>query len=232
MRRRPVKRARRLDDEGFTLVELLVAMTIFSVLMAIVTGVMIMLLNLTKETIARSEAIEEARIGVSQIDRQVRSGNVILDPANESVSTSGVGPYYSMRIYTQEDGTPKCAQWRVIDQDGDGYGNLEYRTWNPAYPVVVDVSPWGVVAHNLVQMNAAPITAADIKPADPSTWPPFWVDESATGNTEAQFVRITLRLKDPGTAADTKATAVTTVVTGRNTVFGYPTNSCAATPAP
>ena len=207
-------------------------MMIFSILMAIVTGVMIMLMNTTKETIARSQAIEEARIGVSQIDRQVRSGNVILDPANETVAASGVGPFYSMRIFTQEDGTPKCAQWRVIDQDGDSYGNLEYRTWNPAYPVVVDVSPWSVVAHNLVQMNASPTSASDIKANDPATWPPFWVDASASGTTEAQFVRITLRLKDPDTSADTKATSVTTVVTGRNTVFGYPTNSCAATPTP
>lgn len=222
----------RRSDGGFTLTELLVSMTIFAILMTIVTSVMISLMNSTKETVARTQSIQQARIGVSQIDRQVRSGNVILDPSAENSGTSGVGPFFSMRIFTQEDGIAKCAQWRVIDYDTDGFGDLEYRTWDPAYPVVIDVSPWSAVARNLVRIDTTPTSQADIDPDDPLTWPPFWVDDSASGNTAAQFVRITLRLKDPGERQSGKPTTVSTVVTGRNTVFGYPPSSCSSPPAP
>jgi hypothetical protein len=210
------------------LTELLVAMGIFSIVMAVVTALMIDMTNMSKDTLARVTALEEAKIGVSQIDRQVRSGNVILDPASESVATSGVGPYYSMRIYTQADGSqPKCAQWRVIDSDTDGYGNLEYRTWLPGYPPTA-VTDWSVVARNLVKMDFT----GTIDPKNPSTWPPFWVDSSTSAGTQAQFVRVTLRLKDPNQRAGAKATSVTTVVTGRNTVFGYSATSCANSPTP
>ena len=47
-----------------------------------------------------------------QIDRQVRSGNVIADPANEGTALSGVEPYYALRVYTQTDGVFQCVQWR------------------------------------------------------------------------------------------------------------------------
>ncbi|WNM25774.1 PulJ/GspJ family protein [Demequina capsici] len=211
-----------------TLTELLIAMVIFGVLMGIVFTVLISITYLSRDTMASTRAIEEARLGVSQIDRQIRSGNVILDPGNESVATSGVKPYFSMRINTQEDGKDMCVQWRVIDFDSDGYGDLQFRSWEPGN--TGSATDWGVVARNLVQMDVVPVSGID--PADPTTWPPFWVDTTNTGTTTAQFVRITLRLKDPAARESAKAVSVSTVVTGRNSVIGYPESKCQAYPAP
>jgi len=219
---------RHRGEAGLTLTELLVTMMIFGVLMAIVFGVLISLTYQSRDTLARTQTLQEARIGLSQIDRQVRSGNVILNPAEEDESTSGVDPYYSMRIFTQEDGVAQCVQWRVIDQDEDGFGDLEFRTWNPQN--LLDFTDWGGVAHNLIRMDASPEDADDIDRDDPSTWPPFWVDTAGTDSTVAHYVRITLRLKDPQEREDAKPVAVTSVVTGRNTVFGYPASSCAEVP--
>src|SRR6187402_2032715 len=76
------------DDKGYNLVELLVAMTIFSVLIAALIGLMIAMMGQAKDNLARTRAVEQARIGLSQIDRQVRSGNLILDPALEGFALS------------------------------------------------------------------------------------------------------------------------------------------------
>jgi prepilin-type N-terminal cleavage/methylation domain-containing protein len=220
------------DDAGLTLTELLISMMIFGLLMAMVTSIMISLTNMSKDSLARSRAVGEARLGLAQIDRQVRSGNVILNPANESMSTAGVPAFFSMRIYTQEDGVPKCAQWRVIDHDEDGYGDLEFRTWDPAYPAVIDVSSWSPVAHNMVEMATPPSSQSDINVNNPLTWPPFWVNTAASGTTKAQAVTISLRLKDPQERSESKATTITTTVTGRNTVYSGASVSCSSVPTP
>ncbi len=220
----------RRRDEGYSLTELLVSMTVFSILIGITFGLLIQMTYQSKDTLARVRAIEEAKIGISQIDRQVRSGNVILDPGLETFSNSGVDKWFSMRIYTQVDGTFKCAQWRVNDFDGDGFGNLEFRSWSPGTPS--DVTPWAVVAHNLVKMDVAPTDEDDIIPGQPETWPPFWVDPSVGAGTESQFVRVTLRLKDPSEREGAKATSVSTVITGRNTIFGYTADHCSTVPSP
>ena len=219
------------SDSGVSLAELLVGMMIFGVLMIIVTSVMISLTNMSKDSLARSRAISEARLGVAQIDRQVRSGNVILDPELEGIPTAGVPKFFSMRIYTQEDGDSKCAQWRVIDHNTDGFGDLEFRTWKPEFPSLT-VTSWTPVAHNLVKMDVAPTSVLQIIPSDPSTWPPFWVDHASNGSTDAQFVKVTLRLKDPSEREGSSPTSISTTVTGRNTVFNYPSGFCESAPTP
>jgi hypothetical protein len=202
-------------------------MGIFAILMGFTFSILIGIMNQTRDSQARALALEDMRLGLSQIDRQVRSGNVILDPSLETTENSGVDKFYSMRILTQEGGRPRCAQWRVIDHDGNGFGSLEFRTWDPDYPLVDDVTGWGVVAHNIVDVGVHPTSVSAIT-SDPATWPPFWVDKPVGSVTKSQFVRITLRLKAQG-AKGTPA-SVTTVVTGRNTVFGYSTTSCSDVP--
>ena len=223
-------RAARSDDRGMSLTELLVSMMIFGALMAMIMTVMITLTNMSKDSVARTQAIQEARLGVAQIDRQVRSGNVILDPGLEPTTNADVPKFYSLRIYTQEDGVNKCAQWRVKDHDGDDFGDLEYRTWDPLIGAA-SATTWSPVAHNLVDMAVAPTDQSQIDADDPATWPPFWINTGGAGTTEAQFISITLRLKDPA-ESDGKPTTISTTVTGRNTVFGYPTTTCSDVPAP
>lgn len=228
-----MSRRRRVADSGLTLTELLVGMMIFGLLMVIVMSVMIMITNMSKDTLARSRAIDEARLGLAQIDRQVRSGNVILDPAEEDPGDSDVPKFFSMRIFTQADGLPRCAQWRVIDHDDDGFGNLEFRTWDPGYPDIDEFTTWSPVAHNVVDMSEEPpASATDIEPDQPETWPPFWVNTTLGSAAGVQFVEVTLRLKDPQEDPDAKPTSISTTVTGRNTVFNYPESYCSDVPPP
>jgi len=149
---------------------------------------------------------------------------LIKDPALDGVAESGVPAYYSMRIFTQEGGAQRCAQWRVITPTGQSYGNLEFRSWDVNYPAG-DVTDWFVVAQNSVE---AP-TAGTPDPNDPTSWPPFWIDTSINTGTKAQNIRVTLRMRDPEIDSDT-AVVVSTVVTGRNTVFGYSDTECDTIP--
>ncbi|BDZ60958.1 hypothetical protein Lsed01_00273 [Demequina sediminis] len=211
-------------DKGFTLVELLIAMTIFSILMALLTGLMIRMSEQAQDNLGRQRAVEQARLGLSQIDRQIRSGNLIMDPASDT--TAGVPEYYSLRIYTQEGGLDSCVQWRVNFASSTArFGQLEYREWDPAD--VATVTSWTRVASNVERAMGSVIDSGD-----PTTWPPFWVDTPNTGTSDAKNVRITLRMGDPQARSDAKSQVLTSVVTGRNTIFGYSSTFCSAVPAP
>lgn len=223
----PTKRERASKaDGGFTLIEILVSMAIFSILMALIFGLFITMLNQSSDNLARTRSVEQARLGISQIDRQVRSGNVILDPALDGMTEAGVPSNYSLRVYTQEGGDDKCAQWRVIfDNPGDKFGRLEFREWDAGNPSTS--TPWSSVANNVESPEGTFVTG------DVTTYPPFWVDDTTatgTGDTKAQNIRITLRMGDPSSDPDAKPASVTSVVTGRNTVFGYSPDYCTAIP--
>jgi len=221
--RRRFRRAQR-EDGGFTLVELLVSMTIFSVLMAIILSLMITMMYQAKDNLGRQRAVEQGRLGLAQIDRQIRSGNLILDPLNDGVAESGVPANYSLRIYTQEGGDDKCVQWRVIFYGSSQYGQLEYREWSPADTTTV--TPWSRVASNVVAPQAT------FAAADSQSWPPFWVDTTLPTGTDAQNIRITLRMSDPDAKTGSKPQVLTSVITGRNTVYGYPSLTCNLVPTP
>ena len=218
----------RRNDSGVTLIELTIVMALFSLLLAMVFTIMITLTYQAEDSLARARAVEQVRLGIAQIDRQVRSGNLIRDPADDSEADSGVPKYYSMRIYTQEGtGDPRCAQWRVyFDGAADKFGDLQFRSWEP--DDLSSVTAWSIVAQNSVE----PPLGTTPDPDNPKTWPPFWVDPSVNPGTVAQNIRITLRMNDPSADADAKAIAVSTIVTGRNTVFGYSDTFCDPAPNP
>lgn len=217
-RRDPQERERR--DGGYSLVEMIVAMSIFTGLLLVVFSVLVSITQQTSDNMARTRQVEQLRVGLMQIDRQVRSGNVISDPAGETLAGSGVEPGYSLRVYTQADGVLQCAQWRVVF-DGAEQGRLEYRSWDPQWVSTGEVEPWRVVARDLVDQRAT----------DPSAVAPF-SNQIAAGGSEAQAVRVTLWLKDAKADARSKAATVSSVLTGRNTVFGYPADECGTIPAP
>ncbi|MCY7366410.1 MAG: prepilin-type N-terminal cleavage/methylation domain-containing protein, partial [Frankiaceae bacterium] len=75
----------RRGDKGTTLVELLISMTIFSLALAMVYSVLITVQRQTKDQTSRADSVGNARLALQQIDRQVRSGNVLYNPASETL---------------------------------------------------------------------------------------------------------------------------------------------------
>lgn len=139
-----LRRARKsAREDGVTLVELLVTIAIFSVVLAMTYSVLITVQKQTSDTTARADAVGDARLALQQIDRQVRSGNVLYDPASETLPLS-------MRIFTQANGDKRCVQWQVLD------GVLRSRSWSSSWQTDGLVSGWGVVARNVVNTAATP----------------------------------------------------------------------------
>lgn len=138
-----LQRRRHGADQGVTLVELLISMGIFGLALAMTYTVLLSVQAQTRDTTSRADSVGNARIALQQIDRQVRSGNVLYNPASESLPLS-------MRIYTQANGDQRCVQWQVTG------GKLRTRSWSPTWQTDGLVSTWAVVAHDVVNTASTP----------------------------------------------------------------------------
>jgi len=198
------------DERGMTLVELVVAMAILSIVMLVMTTTLSSIQRAVVEEDVRMRLNDQARLAVQSIDRLVRSGNILYDPVDESGNDPyGAATGYMFRIYTQAEQSAaqsaRCAIWLLNDQQ-----QLLYRTWPILEPE--NASPWQVVADSVVNRDLA----------DPA----FTLD--AAGRTIAVNFYI-----NPDLAHRPQATQVVSAsLTGRNTSFGYPVQLCATLPSP
>ncbi len=168
IRRRLVARRLVATDQGLTLIELLVAMLIFSVVMAISFSVLAAVQRQSSDVVAREDTVGNARLAIEQMDRQIRSGNVLYDPLLEPLPLS-------MRVYTQANGAQQCVQWQVYS------GALRFRSWSPTWQTDGIVSAWSNVAHYIVNDAANP---------------PFALEGSSTAYG-SRLLDISLRVKAP-----------------------------------
>jgi prepilin-type N-terminal cleavage/methylation domain-containing protein len=199
------------DERGMTLVELVVAMGILSIVLLVMTTTLTSIQRAVVEEDVRGRLNDQARLALQSIDRLVRSGNILYDPVDES----GNDPYdatatgYLFRIYTQaeqtEDEEPRCALWLVNDEQ-----QLMYRTWPVLDPDAA--SNWVVVAEGVVNRDLDE--------------PAFTLD--STGRTISVDFHVNPDLADRPQATQ----LVRASLTGRNTSFGYPVQLCETLPDP
>ena len=207
------RRAR--GEEGMTLAELLVAMFVMGIAMMIFSSV---LASVQRGVVAQeslNRTLESARLAVQQLDREIRSGNVLYDPAlenNGQPSCTGCEPGFTLRIATQSNadtrGGHTCVLWQIDDQQ-----RLLTRRWPPNVPA--DATAWRVVATGLV--NRALGEAAFAIDTDPLKG----------GRT----LNITMALNQDLGDRPGQTVRIRAALTGRNTSYDYPTNVCSTTPA-
>jgi prepilin-type N-terminal cleavage/methylation domain-containing protein len=212
------RQSRRLaGDDGVSLPELLVTMAIFSIVMSIVFTAMISVQKQTGQVEATAGAVSQVRLGLAQIDKQIRSGNVLYSPADEpagvaSCTASGTSGT-CMRVYTQTHGTQRCVQWQVIaDPDHPGTNMLRSRGWASTWTTDGNVSPWSTVARGL---NASPSVM------------PFTLQGGATAYKSRL---LDVRLEAVDTRRPGRFTVITSSLAGRNTNYGYDTGLCSPVP--
>lgn len=203
-------------QEGFTLIELLVSMTIFSLVLAGVYGVLITIQKQTADVIARSDSVGNARLALEQIDRQVRSGNVLYSPAAETIpgatgtdqcAASGTNAGTCMRVFTQANAAQKCVQWQVLPAPDEV---LRTRSWSPTWTTDGQVSAWSIVARDVINTPSSP---------------PFALTGGQYGS---RLVSLTLQVKSP--QAGGKPIDVDSALSGRNTAYGYDPGICSPIP--
>lgn len=210
---RIVRRAR--DDDGMTLVEMLVAMFVLGFVMLVFTGV---LASVQRGVVAQeklSRTLDQARLSIQQLDRELRSGNVLYDPALENnglTSCTGCLPGYTLRVATQSNaptrGGHMCVLWQVDEQQ-----RLLTRRWIPNDPA--SATAWRVVATGIVNRTLGePVFAIDPDPLKGE-----------------RTVDITLAVNEDLAKRPGQTVRIQAALTGRNTSYDYPTNVCAVTPS-
>jgi hypothetical protein len=210
-------------EDGTTLVELIVTTSLLGVAVAVLGGLLVSVQSALVRQTSRSSSNDQARLAVEQLDREIRSGNVLKNPTNGYVcnflnppancattdSANSITPGQSLLIYTQANaptrqatGVPgeRCVQWRIANNSARGYQELQRREWtvNATSP-----SAWRVVADHVVNQSG--------------TSPAFSID--ALG----RIVNVSLLVNQDATQGAN--VRVDLSVEGRNTVYNLSSSS-------
>jgi prepilin-type N-terminal cleavage/methylation domain-containing protein len=148
------------SEAGMTLPELLVSMTLMGIIATMFISVLMSIQQGVTRQQHRSEMNDQARLAVEQMDREIRSGNILYDPAAETSAACGgyiCDPNYSLRVYTQANAptrTPpnQCVQWLIQNR------RLLRRAWAPG--AGMSLSGWRVVAEGIVNRDVTPAVPA------------------------------------------------------------------------
>jgi prepilin-type N-terminal cleavage/methylation domain-containing protein len=193
------KRLSHSDDTGFSLMELMVALVIFSVFITIVISSVVAITKASTkvQTVARTTSSELAAF--QRLDRQIRYADAINFPGT---GTPSGGTYIEFRIPASStvNNVTLCTQWRYIPSTG----TLQSRTWadNPT----PSFSTWETEMSNVFNDAVAGY--------------PFLLTP-ATGTGAHQTLTLSL---DGGTSA-VKGTTIQSVFIARNSSVQSPSNA-------
>jgi prepilin-type N-terminal cleavage/methylation domain-containing protein len=125
-------REEKSGDAGFTLIDMMMAMTVMSVVMAVFTASVVRMYRTANDVESRSVAQTQLGVGMQRLEREVRYAQGISEPYPVSGAT------YADMLVIQNNGR-QCLQLRVAG------GVLAQRTWTyQADPL--DLTGWTVLA--------------------------------------------------------------------------------------
>jgi prepilin-type N-terminal cleavage/methylation domain-containing protein len=139
------------DEDGFTIAELMIALTLLAVVLAIMLPQLAGALSVYGKTQARAGAIDAAQEAMAQLERDARSSDLITAPA----AVGGVAGL-EVRLETASvDSTPVCVEYQVL-------GATLLRRIRPdgAADAALWPSQWEQVATGVVNAAASPAVPA------------------------------------------------------------------------
>jgi prepilin-type N-terminal cleavage/methylation domain-containing protein len=203
-RLRAALRARRPDDAGFSLIEVLVSMGIMSILMTIFTTAILQAYRVSGRAESISIAQSEIQRGFERFDRELRYASWVADPAMVGTSTWYVE-------FAGADGT-ECMQlrFRTAPASGPGEANgegvLQLLRWTPGSPPTPG-EPGQTVASQLLT-PAAGVPPFDRQEANESPYQSQGSD--FTTDFQRLRIRLTSRVDDAEATVDMTFTALNT----------------------
>jgi hypothetical protein len=206
---RPATNAR--DESGVTLIELAITTMLLGIVLAMVVGVMVSVQSSVEIEAGRSTRNDRLALAIRVLERQVRSGEVVGDPATENDATHGIFPGMSVRILRQPatvGGVPRCSQWRIDDE------RLEFREWSPNWAVDGDWTDWILASKGISNRLASPSITAFALSSEPAY--------------AGRVLEVELAAR--GDATEGTLQHVETSLTGRNAVVGSPSSTCNSIP--
>jgi hypothetical protein len=209
-----------------TLAELSVTMMILGIVVAIILSILFSVQKTFGRETDRSTNNDQARLGVEELDREIRSGNLLYDPQSANLQQNPTGDPSGMQlvIYTQTNATTRnpgnrCVQWRITSGTGANPDELLRRDWSSTDPAGT-VTAWRIIADDVVNNDPG-------KSGKPGPVPAFTLDHSQTSFGD-RIITIDLLVNHNPQAGST--VEIQDSVTGRNTEFGYPNTVCNTVP--
>jgi len=196
-----------------SLVELLVAMMILGIVATVFATTLSSVQRVVSQTDSRTQNNTQARLALEELDREIRSGNVLYNPG------SGTDAYYRFKIYTQSNAPTRatetssgyvCRLWRITPTY-----DLQTRFWPPLKPL--EATDWRTVATGVVNQAVSPEVHA------------FELDDDE--NKGGRTVNIVLMMNNDYENRPNETVKIQSSLTGRNTSYGFPVNVCDEEPA-
>jgi len=196
-------------EDGFTLGEMVVASAILSIVLLVFTTTLATIQRSVGEQQIRSTNNDNVRLALENLDRLVRSGNVLTDPSVVNTDCKATGSAYQCLLaYSQANGTTalpaRCIQWRV---EGT---TLETRWWEPGEKATTTTA-WREVATGIQNLQTTPVTQTFRLDPDPL---------KQGRSVEVLFIVGTSGVEGPLARVEASLTA-------RNTSYGYLSDACA-----
>lgn len=195
-------RARFKREDGFTLVEIAVAVGLLGLVTAITLSILTRAQADLQIQMSRSANNDQVRLAAQSIDREIRSGDVFYDPAQEVFGPGDVAAGMSLRVLSEANAPTRpgkrCVQWRITSS-----GELQRRDWTTDWQSdpATKVSGWRTVAEAI--RNRA---------------------DGAMAFTRTQANLITVDLRVSEDTSKGSPVRVKFAVSGRDTLF-YPTSA-------
>lgn len=195
-------------ESGITLVEVLVAMTLLSIAMAIFTPAMLEIYRSTSQTQALAGPQSQLNTAVSRLDREVRYAAEISPPG------LGYGSEPRVEFLTTYTGTPVCTQLRLV-ADSTGAARLQRRSWTYVAGRAAGTP--------LTDLTGFTTLASDLKPGQP-----FRVAPTPTGTATpgVNAHRLTVELTAQSVAGGKPRTAVVTFTAMNSQIPQLQRNVC------
>lgn len=189
-------------ESGFTLIELIVAMGIFTIFIALFLAAVVSLARGTVKAQLTTETASGISVVFQNIDRQVRYA--------DSINYPGTGPSGAVYIEfrtpasSTKENITRCTQWRFLVSEN----RLESRQWSDVPGAVRPA--WQTKLTNVIAVGG-------------DTYPFEMVPATLTGTSKQQLV-LTLNAGNPN-GVDKAGSAVTTRFVARNSSLSSPSNS-------
>jgi prepilin-type N-terminal cleavage/methylation domain-containing protein len=158
-------------DSGMSLVELLVATSLFGLIMALLTSAVVFMMKDERRQQGGTDTLTANRKIVQLFDKQVRYANAVMTPG-----TDAAGNAYVVFRQGNQSGVnlqQTCYEWKLVN------GTLEQRTWLPTIGspgAYTALSSWGAISSGVAAQPSTPLftlttTNGATTPASPSPSP-------------------------------------------------------------
>lgn len=165
-------------EDGYSLIETVVVMTIMTIVMAVFTTMILMIYRTVNSVEIKSVGQTQIATALQRLDRELRYAKGISVPYS-----IGGEPYIDF-LATQQ-GVATCIQVRVAG------GVLAQRTWPYAATGTPTPSAWGALASGITNYSTA---SASTPPSGPPVWTAPFVYAGPTPATGYQQLTVTLMI--------------------------------------